>query len=121
MTPVSEPVPGYDDLKTRDVIKSLKTHSQADLTKIDAYERANQAREHVFHKLRWLRQDEPVPGYDEMTPDELTVALKKADAPALKRIRGYERTFAARREVLEEVERLHRERRTPLVSRDSAS
>lgn len=119
MTPVKQPVAGYDDLKTKDVIASLKGHSQVELAAIDSYEQANQAREHVFHKLRWLRQDEPIPGYDALAPDELSAALEQADASALKRIRGYERKFGARREVLEQVDRLHRERRAPLASRDS--
>jgi hypothetical protein len=34
-------------------------------------------------------------------------------------VRGYERKFGARREVLDEVTRLHQERRVPLVSRDA--
>jgi hypothetical protein len=45
-------------------------------------------------------------------------ALDKADLTVLKSVRGYERKFANRREVLEEVDRLHHERRVPLVSRD---
>jgi hypothetical protein len=35
------------------------------------------------------------------------------------RVRGYERKFRARREVLDEVDLLHRERRAPLASRDA--
>jgi hypothetical protein len=73
----------------------------------------------VFDKLRWLRQDEPLPGYDALTSGEVLAALEEADVAAIKRVRGYERKFRARREVLDEVDRLHRERRAPLVSRDS--
>lgn len=120
MSPVNEPVAGYDNLKTtKDVIASLKGHSQVELAKIDSYEQANQARQGVFDKLRWLRQDEPIPGYDKSSPDEIAAALEKADPSVLKRVRGYERKFGARREVLEEVDRLHQERRVPLESRDS--
>ncbi len=71
-------------------------------------------------KLRWMRQDEPVPGYDAMSIDEVATALDKADLSTLKRVRGYERKFADRRAVLDEVARLRQERRVPLVSRDSA-
>jgi hypothetical protein len=46
-------------------------------------------------------------------------ALQVADVAAIKRARGYERKFRARREVLDEVDRLHRERRVPLASRDA--
>jgi len=119
MSTVKEPVVGYDDLNTKDVVASLTSHSQVELAKIEDYEETNQAREGVFNKLRWLRQDEPLPGYDALSPDEIAAALDKADLAALKRVRGYERKFGARREVLEQVDRLHRERRIPLVSRDS--
>jgi len=119
MTATKEPVPGYDDLKTKDVIASLKERTQVELASIDSYEQDNQAREGVFAKLRWLRQDEPIPGYDTFSSDEMSKALEAADLAALKRVRGYERKFRARREVLDEVDRFHRERRVPLVSRDS--
>ena len=113
-----EPVAGYDSLKTKEVIASLSSHSQVELAKIESYERTHEDREHVFNKLRWLRQDEPLPGYDALSVEEVVAALDKADIPALKRVRGYERKFGSRRDVLDEVDRLHGERRVPLVSRD---
>jgi hypothetical protein len=121
MNPVNEPVPGYDKLKTKDLVASLPKHSQVELASIESYERSNQERREVFDKLRWLRQEEPLPGYDALNPEEIVEALEKADATALKRVRSYERKFGARREVLEQVDRLHQERRVPLVSRDSVS
>jgi hypothetical protein len=114
-----EPVAGYDSLKTKEVIASLSDHSQVELAKIESYERAHQDRDSVFDKLRWLRHDEPLPGYDTLSSAEVIAALGKADVPTLKRVRGYERKFQDRREVLDEVDRLHRERRVPLVSRDA--
>jgi hypothetical protein len=117
--PVNEPVAGYDSLKTQQVVASLSSRSQVELAGIESYERAHQNRLRVLDKLRWLRQDEPLPGYDALSSDELLAALDKADLAAIKRVRGYERKFHARREVLDEVDRLHRERRVPLVSRDS--
>ena len=117
----NEPVSGYDKLKTKEVIASLSNRSQVELAEIESYEHTHQDRVSVFDKLRWLRQDEPLPGYDAFSSDELVAALDKADIAAIKRVRGYERKFRARREVLEEVDRLHRERRAPLASRDSKS
>lgn len=114
----TEPVPGYDGLKTREVISSLSERSQVELASIDAYERAHEARPEVFDKLRWLRQTEPVKGYDALDVNGVFKALGKADPTVLKAVRGYERKFGNRRDVLEEVDRLHRERRVPLVSRD---
>jgi hypothetical protein len=115
---VNEPVTGYDKLKTKEVIASLSSRSQVELADIEKYEHAHQDRVSVADKLRWLRQDEPLPGYDALSGDEVVAALENADLEALKRVRGYERKFHARREVLDEVDRLHRERRAPLVSRD---
>ena len=116
---VNEPVSGYDGLKTKEVIASLSSRSQIELAEIERYEHTHQDRSSVFDKLRWLRQDEPLPGYDALSSEEVLAALDKADVAAIKRVRGYERKFRARREVLDEVGRLHRERRLPLVSRDT--
>jgi hypothetical protein len=118
---VKEPVSGYDSLKTKQVIASLSSRSQVELAKIESYEHTHQNRLSVFDKLRWLRQDEPLPGYDALSSGDVITALEDCDLAALKRVRGYERKFRARREILEEVERFHRERRVPLVSRDSTS
>ena len=115
----NEPVSGYEGLKTKELIASLSSRSQIELAEIERYEHAHQNRVSVFDKLRWLRQDEPLPGYDALSSEEVLAALDKADLAALKRVRGYERKFRARREVLDEVDRLHRERRVPLVSRDA--
>jgi hypothetical protein len=116
---VHEPVPGYDGLKTKELIASLSSRSQVELAEIERYEYTHENRVSVFDKLRWLRQDEPLPGYDALSSDEVLAALAEADVAAIKRVRGYERKFRARREILDEVDRLHRERRVPLVSRDS--
>lgn len=115
----AEPVPGYDRLKTKEVIASLSSRSQVELAEIESYEHAHENRLSVFDKLRWLRQDEPIPGYDAFSSGEVVAALEESDLAAIKRVRGYERKFRARREILEEVDRLHGERRAPLVSRDA--
>ena len=116
---VNEPVSGYDKLKTKEVIASLSSRSQVELAEIESYEHTHQDRPAVFDKLRWLRQEEPLPGYDALSSDKVMAALDNADIAAIKRVRGYERKFRARREVLDEVDRLHGERRAPLASRDA--
>ena len=75
----NEPVSGYDSLKTKEVIASLSSHSQVELAEIESYERTHQDRLSVFDKLRWLRQDEPLPGYDALSSDEVLAALEAAD------------------------------------------
>jgi hypothetical protein len=119
MTTVQEPIAGYDSLNTKEVIASLSSHTQVELAEIDGYERAHESREAVFDKLRWLRHDEPLPGYDALSIEEVIAALDKTDLAGLKRVRGYERKFGARKDVLDEVDRLHQERKVPPVSRDS--
>jgi hypothetical protein len=114
-----EPVAGYDGLNAKDVVSSLSSRSQVELAEIEGHERSHEGREAVFNKLRWMRQKEPLPGYDGMSIDEVVAALEDADLATIKRVRGYERKFGARRDVLEAVARAHGERRVPLVSRDS--
>ena len=118
---VNEPVPGYDKLKTKELVASLSSRSQVELAEIESYEHTHEDRVSVFDKLRWLRQDEPLPGYDALSSAEVLAALDKADIAAINRVRGYERKFHSRREVMDEVDRLHRDRRAPLASRDSDS
>jgi len=81
----NEPVSGYDGLKTKELIASLSSRSQIELAEIERYEHTHQNRVSVFDKLRWLRQDEPLPGYDALSTDQVLAALDKADLPAIKR------------------------------------
>jgi hypothetical protein len=115
---LNEPFAGYDKLKDKEVVASLSSHSQVELADVESYEHSHQERRVVFDKLRWLRQDEPLPGYDALDVDGVIAALDKADVDTIKRVRGYERKFGDRRDVLDEVARLHSERRAPLVPRD---
>jgi hypothetical protein len=106
------PFAGYDRLNTREVKEGLSDHTQIELEAVETYERSHQDREAVLNKLRYLRGREPFPGYDAMSVEEVVGALEQADMATIKKVRGYERKFANRPEVLEEVIRLHGERRT---------
>jgi hypothetical protein len=97
------PVDGYDGLKAEKVIAMLKSHSQADLEAIEDYERANANRQVVLDKLRYLRQDEPLAGYDELDADGVAAALAGADQETLARVREYERKFKRRDAVLSHI------------------
>src|SRR6185503_19475894 len=74
---VNEPVSGYDSLKTKEVIASLSKRSQVELAEIESYEHTHQERVSVFDKLRWLRQDEPLLGYDSLSSEEVVTALEE--------------------------------------------
>jgi hypothetical protein len=51
-------------------------------------------------------------GYDALDPGEIVAALEGADLDTLRKVRGYERKFANRPQVLEAVAGAHRLRRT---------
>jgi hypothetical protein len=109
--PASPPFEGYERLKTKQVVASLWEHSQTELAEIESYERANQNRAPILDKLRFMRQPEPLPGYDALSPNEILALLGEADLATIKRVRSYERKFAKRREIMDEVGRTHSRRR----------
>ena len=104
------PFAGYDRLGDRQVIDGLCDHSQIELAAVESYERSHKDRKRVLDKLRYMRGHEPLPGYDALTVREIVAALDEADLATIKRVRGYERKFANRSAVLEEVVCTHRRR-----------
>ena len=116
--PQGEPVPeaplpfgGYDRLNDRQVMDGLSDHSQVELEAVDSYERSHKNRLPVLDKLRYMRGREPLPGYDALSVEEIVAALNDADQTTIKKVRGYERKFANRPDVLEEVVRVHQPRK----------
>lgn len=107
----AEPFAGYDRLDARQIKDALSDHSQVELEAVEAYERSHEDRAAVLDKLRYLRGSEPFQGYDAQGADYIVRALEGADMATLKRVRGYERKFANRPRVLDEVARVHRLRR----------
>ena len=94
------PFPGYDKLDHAQVAARLHRLSQVDLAAAEEYERAHADRPQVLNKLRYLRTNEPLPGYDALEPDQIADALAGADAETIKRVRDYERKFAHRPQVM---------------------
>jgi hypothetical protein len=105
------PFGGYDALSEKDVIRALHEHSQLELEAAENYERSHRNRLVVLDKLRFMRQREPLSGYDALSSDEIVSVLERADLATIKKVRGYERKFTGRAAVLEAVTRVHRERR----------
>ena len=60
----------------------------------------------MLNRLRWLRGNEPLPGYDALDSDEIVRALAGADAATVKAVRSYERHHRDRRDVRAEVARV---------------
>jgi predicted ester cyclase len=105
-----EPIRGYDRTDAKDLIGRLHEHSQAELEEIEAYERSHGNRTRVLNKLHYLRQREPLPGYDDLSVEEIAAALENADLVTIKHVRAYERTFHNRPNVQEAVEVARRRR-----------
>jgi hypothetical protein len=101
------PFDGYDKLDDKHVINGMSDHSQVELEAVESYERSHQSRERVLDKLRYMRQGEPLPGYDALSVEDIVAAIKEADVPMIKKIRGYEKKFANRPDILDEVVRVH--------------
>jgi hypothetical protein len=105
------PIPGYDRIHDKRLIAELSKHSQAELTAIATYERSHKNRPPVFDKLRYLRGQEPIEGYDDLSAEEILVMLEAANGETLQRTRSYERKFQRRPDVLDEVGDAIRDRR----------
>jgi hypothetical protein len=102
-------VVGYDRLNERDALAELPGLTQVELAGIEAFERSHRDRPAVLDKLRYLRQAEPLPGYDALDATGIAHALSTADLAAVKAVREYERKAKNRAAVLTEVSRaLHR-------------
>jgi ferritin-like metal-binding protein YciE len=100
------PIKGYDDLTAAEITDQLAGLSQIDIAKVDAYERKNQNRTTVLSKIATLRGNEPWPGYDELTVDEVEKVLSATDDQAkLKSVRDYERAHKNRSTLIRATER----------------
>ena len=72
------PIPGYDKLDAKQVSDHLSQLSQAELATVETYERAHGSRPAVLEKLRYMRGSEPLPGYDDLTTEQIAAALAGA-------------------------------------------
>jgi ferritin-like metal-binding protein YciE len=95
----------YDALTAEEIIGRLADLSQIDLAKVAAYEGRHQKRATVLGRIDSLRGDEPWPGYDELTADEVRAVLAEADGDRAKEVRAYERGHKSRAGVLKATER----------------
>lgn len=100
------PISGYDRLKKKEVTDQFSQLSQVELEEVETYERAHEDRPAVLDKLRYMRTDEPLPGYDALSPEEIAKALSDADSETVKAVRDYERKFAHRQQVMAEAARV---------------
>ena len=95
----------YDRLTASDVVGKLSEFTQAQLSDVVAYERANRKRTTVINRAQSLQEDEPFSGYDDLTARDVAQRLTDADEPTARRVREYEGRHRRRVEVLEAAQR----------------
>ena len=98
-------IANYDSLSADEIQDKLTELSQIDLAKVNAYERKNQNRSTITSRIDSLQGDEPWPGYDELSVDEIRAVLSKGDDGRVKDIRAYERKHKDRAGVIQATER----------------
>jgi ferritin-like metal-binding protein YciE len=99
------PIAEYDALTAEDIVARLPELSQVDLAKVAVYERKTEGRKTVLDRIDALRGDEPWPGYDEMTAQDIVARLRDGDDALATRVRDYERAHKNRATVLRAAER----------------
>ena len=98
-------ITGYGKLTAAEIVEKLAHLSQVDLAKVDSYERKHENRTTILSRISSLRGDEPWPGYDELSVDEVRAVLDESDADRVKRVRSYERSHKNRAGVIDASER----------------
>ena len=95
----------YDSLTAEEIIGKLPELSQIELAKVDSYERKNHNRTTVLSRISTLRRQEPWPGYDELTVEEIASGLGTGDEQQADAVATYERAHKNRAGVLRSAER----------------
>jgi ferritin-like metal-binding protein YciE len=98
-------ISGYGKLTAAEIVEKLAPLSQVDLAKIDSYERKNENRKTILSRIMSLRGDEPWPGYDDLSAEEVRATLGEGDEDRVKSVRSYERSHKNRAGVIDASER----------------
>jgi len=98
-------ISSYGKLTAAEIVDKLAHLSQVDLAQIDSYERKNENRTTILSQITSLRGDEPWPGYDELTVEEIRAVLDEGEEDRVKRVRSYERSHKNRSGVIDAAER----------------
>src|SRR2546423_7700655 len=71
------PIRNYETQPADEVLEKLAALSQADLAKIDSFERQHENRSSILSRIAALRGGEPGPGYHERAANETGAGLSK--------------------------------------------
>ncbi len=99
------PIARYDSLTAEEIISKLSELSQLELAMVDTYERKSDNRTTVLSRIRALRREEPWPGYDELTVEEIATELSDSNERRVNDVVAYERAHKNRAGVLRAAER----------------
>jgi hypothetical protein len=95
----------YGKLTAHEIVEKLPELSQIELAKVEVYERTHQGRSTVLAKVDILKAQEPWPGFDELTAEEVRSKLGKGDEQLASSVQAYERTHKKRSSVIEAATR----------------
>ena len=98
-------IANYDARTVDEITQRLRKLSQADLAKLETYERQGQSRSTVLERIASLRGETPWPGYDEMEVEEVNDALKQRNGDVASRVVDYERQHKGRTSVIDFAKR----------------
>jgi ferritin-like metal-binding protein YciE len=99
------PFTDYDKLTASQVVTKLTDLTQEQLAQAIAHERANRKRATVVERAQSLQENEPFPGYDDLTARDVAQRVRDADEATAQRVRDYEGRHQRRVEVLEAASR----------------
>jgi hypothetical protein len=102
---VEAPIADYDAMTADELIAKLPEASQSTLAQVAAYEKANASRATVLDRVAALTGPEPVPGYDDLSVDEVQKLVADGDEALATAVRDYERRHKGRAGVIEATKR----------------
>ncbi|MCI2424260.1 hypothetical protein MOQ72_43395 [Saccharopolyspora sp. K220] len=95
------PIADYDSLRATQIVQKLPGLTQQGLHQVEGYEARNRARATILSRIDELRGQEPWPGYDEMTVDEILPRMRSMPPEEQVGLASYERRHKQRRTIVE--------------------
>jgi hypothetical protein len=99
------PLTDYEKLNAAEAVSKLPDLTQEQLAEVIAWERATRKRATVIERAQSLQENEPFPGYDDLSAREIAQRVRDADEATAQKVRDYEGRHQRRVEVLEAASR----------------
>lgn len=93
------PISDYAERTAADIAERLPQLSQRELHMVEGYETRHKARATILRRIDELRGDEPWPGYDEMSVDEILPRMREASPQEQAAVADYEQRHKQRRSI----------------------